>query len=114
MLIHTNSCRREQVTGAFGGEGLLTIAHLLDDAQLGGTLSFCAVMTFALGASAGFHYHVKDAEVYVILQGNGDFDDNGTTVPIGPGDITYTAAGEGHAIANTGTEDLVLLAFITK
>lgn len=114
MIIHSTTCKGEAVQGAFGGRGLLTISHLLDEETLGGTLSFCAVMTFAPGASAGFHYHLKDAEVYAVLQGRADFNDNGTIVPIEEGDITLTAVGEGHAITNTGENDLVLLAFIVK
>ena len=40
------------------------------------------------------------------------YNDNGTPVPVGPGDVTFVDDGEGHSLKNTGTEDLVSVALI--
>jgi mannose-6-phosphate isomerase-like protein (cupin superfamily) len=48
----------------------------------------------------------------VFLSGSGIANDNGTETPVTAGDVMITGGGASHALANTGTEDLVLLALI--
>lgn len=72
-----------------------------------------AQMTLPPGGSIGFHLHPDDEEIYVILSGQGLYTDgDGRTSPVGPGDLTLTRSGEGHALANQGQEPLVFLAVI--
>ncbi|MCR5844499.1 MAG: cupin domain-containing protein [Oscillospiraceae bacterium] len=64
------------------------------------------------GCEIGWHVHQGDGETYYILRGHGIFNDNGTTVEVGPGDVTFTNSGEGHALLNDGEEDLEFIALI--
>ena len=41
-----------------------------------------------------------------------DYNDNGTEVEVGPGDVTFCDAEEGHALKNIGDEDLEAIALI--
>ena len=40
------------------------------------------------------------------------YNDNGTEVEVGPGDVTICPEGEEHALANTGSEDMEIIALI--
>ncbi|NLC53971.1 MAG: cupin domain-containing protein, partial [Firmicutes bacterium] len=54
----------------------------------------------------------KEGEAYYILSGTGEFNDNGAVTTVTAGDVTFTGAGEGHALKNIGTEPLDFIALI--
>ena len=64
------------------------------------------------GCEVGWHIHHGDGETYYILKGHGEYNDNGTIVPVGPGDVTFVDAEEGHSLKNTGDETLEAIALI--
>ena len=64
------------------------------------------------GCEVGWHIHHGDGETYYILKGQGEYNDNGTIVTVGPGDVTFVDDGEGHSLTNTGKETLEAIALI--
>ena len=64
------------------------------------------------GCEVGWHIHHGDGETYYILKGHGEYNDNGTLVTVGPGDVTFVDDGEGHSLKNTGKEALEAIALI--
>lgn len=66
----------------------------------------------APGNSIGDHYHHGDMEVYYILSGTGDYNDNGTHVTVSAGDTTICRDGELHGMINCGSETLEAIALI--
>ncbi len=50
--------------------------------------------------------------MFFIIAGRGTVNDNGVKTPVGPGDAVLTGGGMGHAIENTGSEPLELMAVI--
>jgi mannose-6-phosphate isomerase-like protein (cupin superfamily) len=67
------------------------------------------------GDSIGYHPHVSNEDVYVIVSGEGSFKDkDGKDKPVKAGDITIVRKGESHGIANTGKEPLVILDVIAE
>ena len=58
------------------------------------------------------HVHEGEDELYYILSGRAETNDNGTVRELVPGDSTLTRSGEGHSIKAVGTENLELLATI--
>ena len=65
-----------------------------------------------LGCGFGWHVHDGDSETYYILRGEGEYNDNGTLLTVGAGDVTFVASGEGHSLRNTGEGDLEFIALI--
>ena len=53
-----------------------------------------------------------ECETYFILRGEGEYNDNGALRSVREGDVTYTSDGCGHALKNTGKENLVFMALI--
>ena len=64
------------------------------------------------GCGFGWHVHDGDSETYYILRGEGEYNDNGTILTVGVGDVTFVASGEGHSLRNTGEGDLEFIALI--
>lgn len=60
----------------------------------------------------GYHVHQGDGEIYVILSGEAEYNDNGTITTVKAGDITFTGPGEGHAITNRKDEPMSFMAII--
>ena len=47
-----------------------------------------------------------------LFGGEGEYSDNGRLVTLRPGDMSFVGDGEGHALKNTGSEDLEAIALI--
>lgn len=90
----------------------LTLDMLLKPPHKADKLRTFAHGVLAPGASVGYHVHTGESESYYILSGSGEYNDNGTIVPVTVGDVTFTANGEGHGMKNTGTEPLHFIALI--
>jgi mannose-6-phosphate isomerase-like protein (cupin superfamily) len=95
-----------------GGQGRVTIRHLFQKEEITARTRLCARLTLPPGASIGPHTHEGEDELYVILKGEGLLDDGTARTPVTAGDAILTGKGETHAIANTGREDLDILAVI--
>lgn len=95
-----------------GGEGRVLINELLAEKQLRGKCGLYAEITVEPGCSIGYHVHNQESETYFVLSGEGEYDDNGTTRTVKKGDVTYTPDGCGHALKNTGDQNLVFMALI--
>jgi len=97
----------------FGGAGEASMFKILNGPEeMHGKGRVFNHLFLAPGCEVGWHVHHGDGETYYILRGRGEYSDNGTIVPVGPGDVTYVGDGEGHSLKNTGTEPLEAVALI--
>jgi mannose-6-phosphate isomerase-like protein (cupin superfamily) len=96
------------------GQGKVKIEHLWEiGSELKAKNRLCARLTLEPGCGIGFHSHDEEEEVFYIVSGSAEADDNGTPVKLGPGDTILTGNGGGHAIRCVGSQPLVILAVIT-
>src|SRR5699024_4513462 len=102
----------KKVENMHGGEGHVIIKRLLDEKQLNGKCGLYAEVTIEPGCSLGYHEHHGESETYYILSGKGIYSDNGELRMVEAGDVTFTPDGKGHALTNSGDEDLVFMALI--
>ena len=65
-----------------------------------------------VGEEVPFHEHHGNAENYVIISGKGLYSDNGKDIEVGPGTVTFTPSGEGHALKNIGDDKLCFIALV--
>lgn len=88
------------------------IEPLLTEEQLAGKARMYAKVTVFPGKEIAYHEHHGETEAYHILSGIGEYNDNGKTHPVTPGETTFCADGSGHGIRCTGDEPLVFIALI--
>lgn len=97
----------------FGGEGFITVRHLINSPEeLNNKGRTFAHTTLLPGHSLGFHIHEGESETYYIYSGKGEFNDNGTVRSVQAGDVTFTPAGTGHGMRNTGDVPMEIIALI--
>lgn len=97
-----------------GGEGEVVIEHLwAPKDELKANTRLFARLTVKPGCSIGYHIHDQEEEVFYLVQGQAEADDNGTKVVLKAGDSILTGGGAGHAIKNIGNENLVIMAVIS-
>ena len=117
MIFKSNALEKAVVEKPRGGPGKMDcfFAFQMGKAPEGSAFQVAASQILEPGSGVGYHQHVDNEELYVILSGNGTFIDNGNVEkPVGPGDMTLTLKGESHGLTNTGTEPLRFLAIIAK
>lgn len=96
-----------------GGDGCFVVQNILRPEQMHQKGRLFARGTLAPGHSVGYHVHKGDMEVCYFLSGTGTvIDQNGCRSSVHAGDCNIVESGEGHAIINSGTEDLVYIALI--
>lgn len=95
-----------------GGDGEVTITSWLEDKDKPNNVRLAGLLTIPPGASIGFHKHEGEAEIFHIISGEGEYDDNGETVIVKAGYTAVCPSGSQHGIKNTGGEPLVLNGFI--
>lgn len=73
---------------------------------------FAGLNAFEPGQQHAMHAHPGQDKVYVVLEGEGEATVADETSPVGPGDFVFAAADVPHAMANTGSERLVVMAIL--
>jgi mannose-6-phosphate isomerase-like protein (cupin superfamily) len=112
MIIRSENLRVEQRTG----ERLGTSTKLLEEKQMHDEVKVFARVALRPGSRAPLHKHEGSFEVFYILAGKGEVDDNGVIDEVNVGDVVFTDDGESHSIKNIGQTDLeyIALVVITK
>jgi mannose-6-phosphate isomerase-like protein (cupin superfamily) len=114
MIRKSGSYRTEVRENMRGGSGSVKIEHFWEPGkEMLGHNRMAARLTLPPGASIGFHNHENEDEIFVIVKGQAEADDNGTLSILNAGDTLLTGNGAGHSIRNIGEEDLELVAVIS-
>lgn len=116
-MVHTGKDYRLDIRTAMrGGSGEVRVEHLFEPgSEMNSPFTrMVSRITLAPGCSIGFHRHENEEEIFHIISGSAEADDDGNAVTLGPGDSILTGNGAGHGIKNAGSDDLVMLAVIVK
>ncbi len=114
MIKRHNEYRTELREEMRGGKGTVRIEHFWEPkTEMRSRNRMFAKLTIEPNGSIGFHPHDAEEEVFVVLRGKAEADDNGEVVELNAGDTILTGNGDGHAIRNIGEEPLELLAVIS-
>jgi mannose-6-phosphate isomerase-like protein (cupin superfamily) len=98
-----------------GGDGKVRIEKMWDPKnELKADNRLFAKLVLEPGCGIGFHNHENEEEVFVILKGLAEADDDGEKVILKAGDTILTGDGAGHAIKNAGNDTLEIMAVISR
>ncbi len=95
-----------------GGKEYVQFTHL--SSQLPEKARIFDILRLIPGASIGYHVHEGETELFYFMEGCGRVQDDDQSYDVTAGDCMATFSGHGHAVENTGDNDLVLLAVIIK
>lgn len=104
-------CTREDMRG---GKGTVRIEHYWQGEELKGKTRLCAKLTLGPGTSIGFHEHVDEEEIFIVLRGQGRVQDGDQHSIVNAGDTILTGDGAGHAVESLGPEPLEMVALIVQ
>lgn len=96
----------------FGGRGTVSYLHLAANEELCNKGRMLAILTIPEGGILGFHEHHGEIDIYHILKGKAEFNDNGTVLQFNEGDTTWIKPEQGHSIANVGKGDLQFISLV--
>ena len=95
-----------------GGNGTVTVKHLLKPDEMLGKGRLFAELTLPPGASVGLHRHEGNVEAFYVLQGNGRYQNNDEFFEIATGDLALVDDNDSHGVENTGDIPLKLIGLI--
>ncbi|MBQ1311263.1 MAG: cupin domain-containing protein [Blautia sp.] len=113
MIRKQSECSVEYREHMRDGEGTVELTSFISGPEeLNNKGRLFSRITLRPGCSIGFHIHEKDSELFYILKGTAEYNDNGTNKTVSAGDVTICPTGTGHGIANNGEETVELVAVI--
>ncbi len=113
MIRRANECNVEHREHMRDGDGTVLVTNLIEGpAEMNDKGRLFAKITLNPGCSIGYHIHDKDAELFYIMKGTAEYNDNGEIYTVKAGDVTICPTGSGHGIANRTDEVVELTAVI--
>ena len=110
----TRSDQQARSVREFMRGGKKYVQHTQLSGELPERLRLFNILTLIPGASIGYHVHENESEMFYFIEGNGRVQDDDQFFDVTAGDSMATFSGHGHAVENTGDNDLVILAVIVK
>ncbi len=95
-----------------GGDGAVTFQEFLSASESFGTGRLFSKSVLPSGASIGAHSHDGEFEVYYVLSGVADVNDDGKVYHLQAGDMHLCPSGHSHSIKNNTPEDLEVIMLI--
>ena len=113
MIRKENQCKIEYREHMRGGDGTVLLTNFVNSPEdLCNKGRLFSKITLNPGCSIGYHVHENDSELFYILKGIAQYNDNGNIVTVSAGDVTICPPGQGHGIANKRDEVVELIAVI--
>ena len=113
MIRKKKECEKEYREHMRDGKGTVELTNLIvSPDELNGKGRLFSKITLNPGCSIGFHIHDNDSELFYILNGTAEYNDNGEIKTVTAGDVTICPAGTGHGIENTSDETVEFMAVI--
>ena len=95
-----------------GGDGQVTITRFLEPGEFAGKSRLIGKIHLEPGCSIGEHVHENEEEIFCVLCGTAEYNDNGSVVTLHAGDSCVVLGGQKHGVANRSSEPVDLLAVI--
>ncbi|MCR4656605.1 MAG: cupin domain-containing protein [Lachnospiraceae bacterium] len=113
MIRKKEDCKTEQREHMRDGKGVVELVNFIEGPEeLCGKGRLFSKIILKSGCSIGFHIHEKDSELFYILKGSAEYNDNGEIKTVEAGDVTICPVGSGHGIENKSDETVELIAVI--
>ncbi len=113
MIRKENQCKIEYREHMRDGDGTVLLTNFVNSPEdLCNKGRLFSKITLNPGCSIGYHVHENDSELFYILKGIAQYNDNGNIVTVSAGDVTICPPGQGHGIANKRDEVVELIAVI--
>ncbi|MGM9649579.1 MAG: cupin domain-containing protein [Butyricicoccaceae bacterium] len=114
MIRRANEQRVEKKEHLRGGEGYVTLQHLLEPGESCGKCKMIARITIEPGNTIGDHAHNPDAELCYLLEGELTITDGGEEHVMYPGDAWICGEGNRHCTMNKSEAPAVFLGIVIE
>ena len=113
MIRKAEECNIEYREHMRDGKGTVELTSLISGPEeLNGKGRLFSVITLKPGCSIGYHLHDHDAELFYMISGTAEYNDNGVIKTVKAGDVMICPTGTSHGIENVSDETAQLVAVI--
>lgn len=110
-IVATDASTYRPLTAVHAGAGNMAFTALLNRGAIGPHFNFFHRGEIPAGSGIGHHFHNTVEEMFVILDGEGQFTVNGRTALLRGPAAVVCRMGDSHALLNTGRETLQWMNF---
>ncbi len=113
MIRKKDDCNVEYREHMRDGKGTVEITNFIEGpGDLCGKGRLFSKITLNSGCSIGYHIHENDSELFYMLKGEAEYNDNGTIKKVFAGDVMICPPKTGHGIENSSDETVEFIAVI--
>lgn len=112
MIRRAKDCLVEHREHMRDGNGTVHITNFASIEELNSKGRLFSRITLNPGCSIGFHIHEGDSELFYVMKGEAEYNDNGTVCTVSAGDVMICPNGTGHGVANNGEDVVEIIAVI--
>lgn len=112
MIKRKQEMAKEIKTAMRGGDGSVEIRQVAVKGEYKGGARLIAEIVLEENCSIGEHIHEGEEEIFYVIEGTAQYNDNGNTVTLNKGDSCVCLGGQRHSVANKNKEPLKLFAVI--
>ncbi|MCR5775502.1 MAG: cupin domain-containing protein [Lachnospiraceae bacterium] len=113
MIRKAEECKKKFNEHMRDGKGTVEITELIaSPEELNQKGRLFSRMTLNPGCSIGFHMHEGESELFCMIKGTAEYNDNGEVKTVYPGDVMICPSGTSHGIENCSDEPAEFIALI--
>lgn len=112
MIKRAQQRQTEVTENMRGGPGSVQKSALATPEELLNKGRMFSIITLEPGCGIGLHEHQNETELFYVMEGEADYQDNGVLQHVQAGDVTICPPGESHSITNNGSAVVRLVALI--
>jgi len=112
MIRRANECKFSVREAMRGGPGAVEQTECVFKDEMYEKARLFGKLCLKPNCGIGFHTHENESELFYIISGTVEYDDNGTKVTLSAGDVAVCKDGEGHGVTNYGPENAEIFAAI--
>lgn len=95
-----------------GGDGQAVVTDILNKDEYNGKARLVGTILLKPDCSIGEHIHENEEEIFYVIDGEAQYNDNGEIKNLYKGDSCICLGGQKHSIANRSDKDLTVFAVI--
>lgn len=114
MIIKANQRNISTKENFKGGTGAIEFKQIANENDLFGKIKMFNTLTLKKGCGLGYHTHVGEEELMMILEGKATYNDDGQITTIEKDDIVICKENHYHGITNDFDEDVKYIAIIVE
>lgn len=114
MIIRKEERTKRSKENLLDGPGTVYFEDIADNSEMYDKTNMYSVITLKKDCGIGYHCHIDEEEVMLIIEGKAAYNDDGKECEVSEGDVCICKDGHYHSITNVSQKEVKVVAIKLK